>query len=106
MASASFAIKQLYLKISKLHPHTYDIDVKVHRCAIKLEDTALLAKLEPGDMIALEAKYHQKCIANLYNSARALVFNKSCYPHLHGIAFAEFVAFMKDLQKEHLSTTN
>ena len=26
---------------------TYDIDVKVHRCAIELEDT-LLAKLEPA----------------------------------------------------------
>ena len=31
----------------------YDIDAKVRRCAIKLEDTALLAKLEPGDMVAL-----------------------------------------------------
>ena len=37
---------------------TYDIDVKVHRCAIELEDTALLANLEPEDMIAVEAKYH------------------------------------------------
>ena len=35
---------------------TYDIDVKVHRCAIELEDSALLAKLEPGDTIALEAE--------------------------------------------------
>ena len=60
---------------------TYDIDMKVHRCAIELEDTALLAKLEPGDMIALEAKYHQKCLANLYSRTRALestVCNKSC----------------------------
>jgi len=51
---------------------TYDVDTKVRRCAIKLEDTALLAKLEPGNMIALEAKYHQKCLVNLYNKARAL----------------------------------
>ena len=27
---------------------TYDIDVKVHRCAIVLEDTTLLAKLNLG----------------------------------------------------------
>jgi len=37
---------------------TYYIDAKVHRCAIELEDTALLAKLEPKDMIAFEAKNH------------------------------------------------
>ena len=55
---------------------------------------------QPGDMIALEAKYHQKCLVNLYNRARALestVSNKSCDAHLHGIAFAELVAFMEDL---------
>ena len=37
---------------------TYNIDAKVRRCTIDLEDTALLAKLEPGDVIAIEAKYH------------------------------------------------
>ena len=31
---------------------TYDIDMKVRKCAMELEDTALLAKLAPGDMIA------------------------------------------------------
>ena len=51
---------------------THNIDAKVHKCAIALEDTALLAKLEPGDMIVLEAKYHWKCLVNLYNRARAL----------------------------------
>ena len=59
----------------------------------------LLAKLEPGDMIALEAKYHQKCLVNLCNRARALestVSNKSCDAHLHGIAFTELVAYIID----------
>jgi len=85
---------------------TYDVDTKVLRCAIELEDTALLAKLEPGDMIALEAKYHRKCLVNLYNRARALentVSVKSCDAHLHGIAFAELVAFMEDLRKEDIA---
>ena len=41
---------------------TYDIDRKVHRCALELEDTSLLAKLAPGDTIALEAKYHGRCL--------------------------------------------
>ena len=34
---------------------TYDIHRKVHKCGLETEDTSLLAKLEPGDMIALEA---------------------------------------------------
>ena len=38
---------------------TYDIDRKVQNCALELEDTALLSKLAPGDIMALEAKYHQ-----------------------------------------------
>jgi len=41
-----------------MHLHNYDVDAKVCRCSIELEDTALQAKLEPGDMISLEAKYH------------------------------------------------
>ena len=48
---------------------TYDIDTKVRRCAMELEDTALLAKLAIGDMIALEANYHSKCLQQ----------NQSCY---------------------------
>ena len=69
--------------------------------------TALLVKLEPGDMIAVEAKYHQKCLVNLSNRARALestVSTKSCDAHLHGIALTELVAFMKDLQKEDIAS--
>jgi len=78
----------------------YYINVKVHRCVIELEDTVLLAKLEPGDVIALEAKYHQEYPVNLYNRARALestVSYKSCDVHPRGIAFAEMVVFMENL---------
>ncbi|MGH0116757.1 UNVERIFIED_CONTAM: hypothetical protein FKN15_051483 [Acipenser sinensis] len=41
---------------------TYDIGSRVRRCAMELQDIALLAKLAPGNMIALEAKYHLKCL--------------------------------------------
>ena len=76
---------------------TYDTDAKVQRCATVLEDTALLANLAPGDMITLEAKYHLKCLSTLYNRARATDSTSSdsdSNPHLHGIGFAELVAFM------------
>ena len=31
---------------------TFQVDVRVSQCAVKLQDTALLAKLSAGDMIA------------------------------------------------------
>lgn len=34
------------------------VDWNVRKCALALEDTELIAKLAPADMIALEAKYH------------------------------------------------
>ena len=49
---------------------TYDIDSNIRRCTLELEDTSLLAKLAPGYMIALEAKYHGRCLVALYNKAR------------------------------------
>jgi len=79
---------------------------KVHKCAIALNDSILQAKLKPGDMIALEAKYHHKCLVNLYNRARALdraTQDKHGEADLHGIAFAELVAHMEDLWKENIA---
>jgi len=61
-----------------------------------LEDTVLLAKLEPGDMIALEAKYHRRSLIISARALEAKVSDKSCDAHLHGIAFAELVAFTED----------
>ena len=37
---------------------TYKIDAKVREYTIALEDTAVLAKLSGGNMIAIEAKFH------------------------------------------------
>lgn len=78
---------------------TYQIDANVRRCAFELEDTALLAKLTTGDMIAIEAKYHHNCLRSLYNKARqtAPKGNDKDDFRLHGIAFAELVAFIEDM---------
>ncbi len=78
---------------------TYDIDRKVRKYALELEDTSLLAKLAPGDMIALEAKYHGRCLVALYNrarNARTMHVNED-HADLHGIAF---VAYMEDFRME------
>ncbi len=95
-------MSQLALQVSTVLPHNYDIDMKVRRCAMELEDTALLAKLASGDMIALEAKYHSKFLATLYNRTRAANNDSadSDDSDLHGIAFAELVAFMEDFRLE------
>jgi len=36
---------------------------RVRKCALELEDTSLLSKLAPGDMIAFEANHHGRCHA-------------------------------------------
>ena len=85
---------------------THDDDAKVHKCVMELEDTDLLAKLAPGDMVALEAKYHAKCLTKLYNRARAITGSAiadtgiDAHAHLSGIAFAELVMFMEESRKE------
>ena len=51
-------------------------------------------------MVAIEAKYHTKCLASLYNRASAAADSTSADTgvdaRLTGIAFAELVIFMED----------
>ena len=46
-----------------------------------------MAKLSAGNIIAIEAKYHCKCLVALYN--RAARHNEET--NFHGIAFPELV---------------
>lgn len=43
------------------------LDKKIREHAFALQDSALLAKLSMGDLIALEAKYHKNCLSDLSN---------------------------------------
>ena len=82
---------------------TYDIDRKVRQCALELNDTALLAKLSPADMVALEAKYHTRCLTALYNRARAATSStpgSGKHDDLYSIAFGELVAYVEDFRAE------
>ena len=49
---------------------TFQMDQRVHESAELTEESLLLAKLSLTDMVALEAKYHTKCLLALYNCAR------------------------------------
>lgn len=77
---------------------TKQFDLNVRKAALETKDTELLVKLAPGDMIALEAKYHRNCLRMLYNKARqaAPKDEQEKEAQLHGIAFAELVAFMEE----------
>ena len=49
---------------------TVQVEKRVRDCAELTSDTLLLAKLGSSDMVALDAKYHTKCLLALYNRAR------------------------------------
>ena len=71
---------------------TLELDARVRKCALELQDKPLLAKLSSGNMLAQGAEYHINCLVALYNRAQA---SKSCSSDNdvdainHSIAFAE-----------------
>jgi len=80
---------------------TLELDRKVRESAMKLKRNDLLAKLSSGDMIAIEAKYHARCLVSLYNDVRKLeIKSKSeeekSMSSLHGIAFASLVSYLEE----------
>ena len=46
---------------------TIATDNRVRQIAQEIGDVKILGKLSEGDMIALEAKYHAKCLVFYYN---------------------------------------
>ena len=56
----------------KLHQFsTLQSDTSVQSMARDLQDVSLLSKIEGGDLIALEAKYHLSCLVKLCNRHRS-----------------------------------
>jgi len=88
--------------LERLHDiTTFELDRKVKDCATKSADTQLIAKLSSvSDLIALEAKYHTKCLANLYNRVRALDRKSSHVDvddgDIYNLAFAQLVAYVEE----------
>ncbi len=58
---------------------TFQVDQRVRECAELTGDSMLLAKLFAGDMVALEAKYHSKCLLALYHRAEKVHTERSTY---------------------------
>ncbi len=80
---------------------TFEVDIHVRQCALKLQDKPLLAKLSAGDLIAQEAKYHPQCLASLYNKARDTKEPESSVDDInHGIAFAGLVSYIEEVRMD------
>ena len=79
---------------------TFQVDKWVQTCAEILEDTELLAKLSIGDMVALDAKYHAKCLVGLYNRARKAkakgYMSTGEKEVVSRLAFAELVMYIEE----------
>lgn len=52
---------------------TLGADESIRQMATELQETELVARMEGGDLIALEAKYHLHCLTALRNRYRSLV---------------------------------
>ena len=82
-------------------PSTFEIDRVVRECSILLNDRKLLAKLSSGDMVAIEAKYHVRCLVSLYNRATPLRASTSTDtqnsgPSLDELAITELIAYIEE----------
>ena len=81
-----------------------DRRVRDSACLLEVEDSLLLAKLSAGDMVALEAKYHSKCLLTLYNKARKVRSDTEQGSNrdreVSGIAFAELVVYIEEARSE------
>ena len=80
---------------------TREVDEKVRKMVTDLQDSALLKHIAGGDMIAIEAKYHKKCITNLTNRHRAFLRQiQDCQSgegdkKNEARAFVELISFME-----------
>ncbi len=52
---------------------TLEIDKTVRQMALELQETDVMARMEGGDLIALEAKYHLQCLTELRNRYRSQI---------------------------------
>ena len=83
---------------------TFETDKRVRSCANLLGDTELLGRLSADDMVALEAKYHIKCLVGLDNNARKARLEgiqdtyKEQATSASQIAFTELVLYIDEMR--------
>ena len=80
------------------------LDCDLRRMVEDLQDTALMAKLSGGDLIAIEAKYHYNCLSSYKNRYRSYIRslessdnNKTEEKLMQARAFAELVWYIESI---------
>lgn len=84
---------------NKLHEvTTFQLDYRVRKCVDIIGDKLLRVKLNGGDLIAQEAKYHRKCLIDFYNKTRDVQTRNipNQYQTKCGVALAELIAYMQE----------
>ena len=80
------------------------MDLVVSNCvrdiACETEDTKILAKLSEGDMIAIEALYHCKCLVAYYNKSRTQK-DVTDEPDFRSVALGELIFYILDEENEN-----
>ena len=88
---------------------TFQIDEHVRKCAAVIGDMKLLSKLSAGDMVAIEARYHTKCLVALYNQARKIETEsrdeRDQDKEISAIVFAELVLFIEETRQDEGTAT-
>ena len=92
-------------KHEKFHQaSTLQLDARVRKCALDLQDKRLLPKVSSGDKVAQFAQNHAKCLAALYNQAakQKIECNEETGSSaiIHGIVLAELLAYIEDLKHD------
>ena len=78
---------------------TMFLDTRVRQIAKEVRDTKLLAKLSGGDIVAIDAQYHLKCLAAFYGRGIPRKRRSNEAPHhinAKTLAFAEVVSYIKE----------
>jgi len=85
---------------------TLELDAKLREYALIVKDMKLLAKLGTADAIAIEAKYHKKCLVRLYTEVRSVrrreyrnagALNQD---QIKSAVFAELVSFINERKED------
>jgi len=95
------------------HAMTQQLNDRVNKCALKLSDVKLLAKLSSGDVVAEELKYHPVCLAAFYNRERAHLKAISqehsdsslCVKKAHSIALSELLIYITETKQSNEDST-
>ena len=84
---------------------TFKLDHWVCAAAPLLQDTEILGRLSTGDMVAIEAKYHTRCLLRLYHLARRATLEgledngQGHAASTSGVVFAELVLYIEETRQ-------